>query len=139
MREDKLFDLGPLAPNLAEEADLVEGDLGIDLGRADDGPLHDVVPRDLVGEEHHEGRRRRSLLDVGADRDAVHVGSAKEDALDLVPVAVVVDVDRSVGREEGDKVVLTERVGMAAFVVEDHEIRDVDHADSQRRATLAEE
>ena len=116
----------------------VQADFRVPLRRAPDGRLGDVVPAHAIPEHHVQWRRRTAFLAVRGDGDAAQVRPAEEQAFDLVPVAVVVEVDGPVGREEGVEVVVRERVRVAAFVFEDQKVRHVDDADAQARGQAAE-
>ncbi len=97
-----------------------------------------MEPTHAVPEHHIEGRRRAAFLFVARDGDAIEFGPAEEQALDLVGVAVVVEVDGLVGREERIELGVRQRVRVQCLSLEDHEICDVDDADAEAGAETAQ-
>ena len=62
--------------------------------------FRDMIPADAVPNHHVERRRRRAFLAVALDADAVEARPPEQQALQLVRVTMVVEVDGAVGREE---------------------------------------
>ena len=123
--------LRQLVPNTAERLMHVQPHLFVPLRGAPDGRLGDMVPAHAVPQHHVQRRRRAALLAVRRDAHPAQTRSPEQQAFDLVAVAVVVEVDGAVGREEGVEVFVRESVGVSAFVLEDQEVRDVDDADAE--------
>lgn len=100
----------------------------IPLCRALDARFGDIEPRDAVAQHHVQRRRGAAFLTVRRDGDAIEPWAPEEEAFDLGGVAVIVEVDGAVGREQGVEIVVGERVRVISFETEDHQIGDVDDA-----------
>ena len=138
MLRDKHLHLGPLVANPAQRLMQIEANLLVPLRRAPNRCLGDVIPAHAVPQHHIERRRRAALFAIRGDAHAAQVRPAEQQAFDLVAVAVVVEMDGAVAGEEGVEVLMRERVRMAAFVLEDQQVRHVDDAHAQARREFAE-
>ena len=107
-------------------------DGGIDLRRAPDRHLSDMVAAAVVANDHVERGSGGALLAITLDGDPVEFGAAEEEALQLVGVAAVVEVDVAVRGEEGVEGGVGEGVRVGAGEAEDHEVGDVDDAGAER-------
>ena len=97
-----------------------------------------MISTHAIPQHHVQRRRRAAFLAVRRDAHAAQVRPAEQQAFDLVAVSVVVEVNGTVGREEGVEVLVRESVRVSAFVFEDQEVGDVDDADAQARCESAE-
>ena len=138
MLRNKHLHLGPLVADPTQRLVQVEANLLVPLRAAPNRGLGDVIPAHAVQEHHIQRRGRAALLAIRGDAHTAQVGAAEQQALDLVAVAVVVEMYGAVAREEGVEVLVRERVRVSAFVFEDQEVRDVDDADAQARRKFAE-
>jgi hypothetical protein len=70
-----------------------------------------MIPADMIPQHHIKRRRRTALLAVTLDANTLQVRTTEQESFDLVRVAVVVEVNGPVRREEGVKVSVLERAG----------------------------
>ena len=97
---DIVLHLGYLVSDIAQQGRHVQRDLGVDLRTTPDSRLGNVIPAHAVAEHHVEGRGGAAFFIVALDADSVQILPPEEKPLDLVRVAVIVDMDWAIGGEE---------------------------------------
>lgn len=132
-----LVHLCKVVADTAERFVHVDADLFVPLRGAPDGSLGDVVSAHAIPQHHVQRRCRAALLAVACDAHPAQLGPAKEQAFDLVPVAVIVEMNGAVGCEEGLEVLVRESVRVSAFALEYQEVGDIDDANAQARSEFA--
>ena len=135
---DVLRHLCQIVSNVGDRCVQVDTEMRIALGAGADRDLGDVVATAAVADEHVERGGRRALLVVAVDRHTVEARATKQQALQLVGVAVVVEVDVAMRRKEGVEVGVRQRVRVRAFQAQDHQVRHVDDADGELRLDVAQ-
>ena len=133
-----LLHLCKLVADTAERFMHVQSNLLIPLRRTPDCSFGDVISAHAVPQHHVQWRRRATLLVVRCDAHTTQTRSSEQQAFDFVPVAVVVEVDGTVRREEGVKILVRESVRVSAFMLEYQEVRDVDYTHTQARCEPAQ-
>ena len=138
MLVDVLRHLGQIVSNVRDCRVQVDAEMRIAFGAGADRDLGDVVAAAAVADEHVERRRRAALLVVAVDRHAVEARPAEQQALQLVGVAVVVEVDAAVRCEEGVEVGVRQRVRVRPFQAQNHQVRHVHDADGELGLDVAQ-
>ena len=116
----------------------IHSDLLVAHRSAFQGGVNNMPSADAVAEHHVQGRRGTAFLVIGFNRDAMEVRAAEKETLELIRIAVVVEMDGLFGCEEGVEVIVAQSVWMASFEAEYHQICHVDDSDSQARRLFPE-
>lgn len=92
-----------LVSDIAQQGRHIERDSRVDLGATPDSCFGNVISADTVAQQHVEGRRRAALFIVALNGDSIQALPPEQETLDLVRVAVVVEVDGPVRGKEAVK------------------------------------
>lgn len=115
-----------------------DGMVGLHRGDMSDRLGGQIKPRRIVDTQHAVGCRRRALLFISVDRESGSTDvtlARKQERGDFLGIAVEVDQDGPVGREECVEGVLCERVRVLSVFTENHEVDDVDDTHSYALGT----
>lgn len=116
----------------------IHSDLLVAHRGAFQGGVNNMPSADAVTEHHVQGRRGTAFLIIGFNHDTMEVRAAEKETLELVRIAMIVEMDGFVGCEEGVEVIVAQSVWMASFEAEYHQICHVDDSDSQARRLFPE-
>lgn len=117
----------------------IDGYLGVDACTSANGGDSNIKSRRVIAKHHVERRCSCSLFLVTLHRNTIQPRAAEQQPLQLYGVTVVVEVNRLVLGEETVEGLVGERMGVCAAGAEDHEIGDVDDADTEFWDEFAEE
>ena len=97
---DIVLHLGNLMSDVAQQGRHVQRDLGVDLRTTPDSCLDNMISTHAIAEHHVEGCCGATFLLVALDGDSVQILPPEEKPLDLVRVAVIVEMDGAIGGKE---------------------------------------